>query len=587
MSSGHDKPAGPVASDPDHPAPDLRIADHLQDVVARFDAHHRHLYVNRAVERITGLPATQFLGKTNRELGMPPTLLEQWERALAQVFRSGRPSALQFDYPGPRGRHRMHSQLSPELDSSGAVRSVVSVARDLTELSSRRTVPLPRPLTTADFDTGTPFGQLSPAMAAEHCRAIIESSDDAIISKTLDGVVTSWNAGAERIFGFRADEMLGRPLTRIFPFDRMDEEVFILETLRNGGRVDHFETVRLRKDGSQVHLSVTISPIRSANGHIIGASKIARDITRAKQAEARLRQTSNVFTYANEAIAIVDAAGCIADVNDAFCRVTGYSRPEALALHHTRLCATQRSSTSLWRMRRSLARRGQYQGEIWGVRRDGTVFAMSLTVSAIRDDSGRLQSYVALFVDATEARQRADRLEHAAHHDPLTDLPNRLLLQDRLRVALAQNLRYGAPLVVLVLDLDGFKEINDRHGHGTGDALLVALGHRLRMQLREGDTLARVGGDEFVAVLVHLREADDGARLAERMRAACEEPLQAGGRVLQVSASIGLVEVPAHAGGDVETLLRRADQAMYQAKQGGRNRWCRFDAGQLGGGTAG
>ncbi|MGY0193891.1 sensor domain-containing protein [Leptothrix sp. BB-4] len=558
---------------PVDPSFDLRVADHLQDIVSRFDEQHRHLYVNHAAERITGRPAAQFLGRTNRELGMPPSLVEQWEQALAQVFRSGRASTLQFAYEGPQGqRHLIHSLLSPEIDPGGRVRSVVTVARDLTELVAQRAA--------ADA-TGTADKAvaLPPAVATEHYRAIVQSSDDAIISKTLDGIVTSWNAGAERIFGWRADEVVGRPLTLIFPFDRADEERFILETLLDGGSVDHFETVRLRKDGSTVQVSVSISPIRDADGRIVGASKIARDVTRARQSEARLRLTSNVFTHANEGIAIVDRDGCVMDVNDAFCRITGHARQAVLGVHHRLFLDTAKDRAGLWRLRRALVRQGQFQGEVWCRRHDGNRFAAQLTVSAIVDDEQRLQSYVALFTDVTALREQSERLQHVAHYDALTDLPNRLLLQDRLRQAIAVNQRHRQSLAVLYLDLDGFKAINDSHGHHVGDQLLVKLAHRIRQTLRESDTLARIGGDEFVAVLTDLAHPDDCAQLADRMLQACAEPIALGSQVVQVSVSIGVTLYPQD-DVDADQLIRHADQAMYQAKQAGRNRCQYFDLAQ-------
>ncbi len=557
---------------------DLSVANHLQDIVSRFDEQHRHLYVNRAAERISGRPVAQFIGRTNRELGMPPSLVELWEQALNQVFRSGRPSTLQFAYEGPHGQHLIHSQLSPEIDATGRVRSVVTVARDLTELAALRSR-RPDDVRQADPLAWPAAMHLPPAMAAEHYRSIVLSSDDAIISKTLDGIVTSWNGAAERIFGYRADEMVGRPLTLIFPFDRTDEERFILETLMDGGCVEHFETVRLRKDGSTVPVSVSISPIRDAEGRIVGASKIARDVTRSRQAEARLRLTSNVFTHANEGIAIFDAAGCVMDVNDAFCRITGHARQEVLGRHHGLFIDPGKGRQGLWLLRRALLRRGQFQGEIWSRRHDGSRFVAQVTVSAILDDHGQLQSHVALFSDVTALREQSERLEHVAHYDVLTDLPNRLLLQDRLRHAIAVSQRQRHSLAVLYLDLDGFKSINDSHGHHVGDQLLVTVAQRLRLTLRDSDTLARIGGDEFVAVLTGLGSAEDGAPFIDRMLTACAEPIALGAQVVQVSVSIGVTLYP-HDDVDADQLIRHADQAMYQAKQAGRNRCQYFDVVQ-------
>jgi diguanylate cyclase (GGDEF)-like protein/PAS domain S-box-containing protein len=289
---------------------------------------------------------------------------------------------------------------------------------------------------------------------ASHFRAIIESSDDAIISKTLDGRVTSWNQGAERVFGYHAEEMLGKSLLLLFPSDRLEEERFIQERLLLGEKVDHFETVRLRKNGEPVHVSVTISPIRDRQGNIIGASKIARDITRRKLAE--------------------------------------------------------------------------------------------------------------------------ERLEHLAHYDALTDMPNRLLLSDRLHRAMAACQRNKHSLAVLYMDLDGFKAINDQYGHAVGDQLLVAVSNRVKAALREVDTLARFGGDEFVVVLVDVQSPQEWLPLVDRVLKACSEPVWLEGHAVRVSASIGVTLYPQD-GVDANSLIRQADRAMYQAKQAGKNRYQLFE----------
>ena len=167
---------------------------------------------------------------------------------------------------------------------------------------------------------------------ASHFRSIVESSDDAIISKSLDSVVTSWNAGAQAMFGYSAEEMLGRPITVLLPPDRLNEEELILQRLRAGEKVDHFETLRIRKDGRAVHVSVTISPIHDADGKVVGASKIARDIGEKKALEAQLLLTASVFSHTREGILVIGTDGVIMEVNPAFTQITGYGRDEVLVL---------------------------------------------------------------------------------------------------------------------------------------------------------------------------------------------------------------------------------------------------------------
>ena len=249
----------------------LRFAQFLSEIVACFDPKLRHTFVNSAVENFTGKRASEFLGKTNRELGMPDHLVDRWEKSLHEVFLSGQPGEVKFSFDTPDGERLFLSQLLPQTDTQGKVTSVITIARDL----------------------GIP--QLS-ALNAEHFKSIVESSDDAIIGKTLDGIVTSWNRGAEAMFGYTQAEMIGRSLMILFPDERKEEERFIVERLLLGETVDHFETVRIHKDGKAVDVSVTISPIHNADGAIIGASKVARDITQKKRADLVLREREQLLS---------------------------------------------------------------------------------------------------------------------------------------------------------------------------------------------------------------------------------------------------------------------------------------------------
>jgi PAS domain S-box-containing protein len=275
MAQTTDSPSAAPHDRPDR-LNDLRFADFLQEIVACFDPQLRHTYVNSAVELFTGLPARDFIGKTNRDLGMPKEQVDQWDRVLSEVFRSGKSSQLQFSFDTPGGTRLFHSTLTPQTNLHGEVTSVVTIARDV---------------------SASPLAGLTAGLF----KAIIDSSDDAIISKTLDGMVTSWNRGAEMIFGYSQAEMLGRPLVILFPPERQHEEIFIQERLLQGDKVEHFETIRIRKNGEPVHVSVTISPIRDVDGKIIGASKVARDITERKRIEADLIAALAFAENANQA----------------------------------------------------------------------------------------------------------------------------------------------------------------------------------------------------------------------------------------------------------------------------------------------
>ncbi len=290
-------------------------------------------------------------------------------------------------------------------------------------------------------------------------RAIVSSSDDAIVSKTTAGVITSWNAGAERLFGYTAAEAVGQPMMLLIPPDRANEEPVILARIAAGERVEHFETVRRHKSGRLLDVSVSISPILDSQGRVIGASKIARDITRAKEAEAEIQRL--------------------------------------------------------------------------------------------------------------------------AFYDPLTGLPNRRLLQERLEQALRSARRGQQACAVLFIDLDNFKALNDTRGHDVGDLLLKDVGQRLRRCVRAEDTVARFGGDEFVVLLempgtAALLPVQHTEAVGHKIMAALAQPYELSGGVHHCTPSIG-VAIPLSADATVDELLKQADVAMYQAKDAGRNTLRFFD----------
>ncbi len=299
------------------------------------------------------------------------------------------------------------------------------------------------------------------------------------------------------------------------------------------------------------------------------------------QRDTDIRLAATVFTHAREGIMITAADGTIIDVNDAFSRITSYRHDEVLGQNPRLLSSGRQEKAFYAEMWRVLVEQGQWHGEMWNRRRDGEVYAVMQTISAVRDAQGNTKNYVALFSDITLLKEHEHELEHIAHYDALTSLPNRVLLADRLNQGMIRAQRRGQQrLAVAFLDLDGFKAINDDHGHDAGDQLLITLATRMKHTLREGDTLARIGGDEFVAVLLDLADVTASTPMLDRLLAAAAQPVQFGGLALQVSASLGVTFYPQAEDIDADQLLRQADQAMYQAKLAGKNRYHLFDAEQ-------
>ncbi|WP_275531626.1 diguanylate cyclase domain-containing protein [Magnetofaba australis] len=217
--------------------------------------------------------------------------------------------------------------------------------------------------------------------------------------------------------------------------------------------------------------------------------------------------------------------------------------------------------------------KGRWQGEIWNRRKCGEVFPEWLSVSTVTDNQGRITHYVGLFSDITSRKMAEDRLKHQAHHDPLTGLPNRLLFEDRLHQAIASAQRYGSEIALLYIDLDKFKPVNDTYGHEAGDMALRTVSKRLTSLLRASDTAARIGGDEFVALLPELHDTESVKHVARKILQSLAEPVDLGVAQAKMGASIGISFFPRH-GENYESLMSAADTAMYAVKQSGRNDYC-------------
>ena len=393
--------------------------------------------------------------------------------------------------------------------------------------------------------------------------------------------VIFWNAASEKLYGYSAAEALGRRLEDLIvpPAEHEDLRRAHRRWMDGGAPIPAGELILLRKDGSEV-------PVFSSHVMQRGAGSepemycIDIDLSALREAEARLRLAASVFTYAREGITITDAAGTVMEINEAFSRITGYTRAEILGQNPRVLKSGRHDEVFYQHLWADLAAQGYWQGEIWNRRKSGEIYPALLTISAVHDARGQVLHYVGLFADISAQKAHEAELEFLANHDTLTGLPNRNLLHDRLAQAMAQARRRGLAVAVAYVDLDGFKGINDLHGHETGDRLLQTLAAQMKASLRESDTIARLGGDEFVAVLVDLPGNQGFQPFIERLLAVVGSEIDVDGVGLRVSASIGVTLYPQEEVVDADQLLRQADLAMYEAKLAGKNRYHVFDAEQ-------
>ena len=326
------------------------------------------------------------------------------------------------------------------------------------------------------------------------------------------------------------------------------------------------------KDGIPRHIHTVTTPLHDERGGIVGILGIFWDVTEQRNADEKQRQAAAVFESTAEGMMIVDAEGHLVSANKAFSSITGYAQEEVLGRTPRFLYAGPEDDELFHSVWPQVMERGQWQGELTARRKDGELFPQWLTVSAVRDERGALTHYVAVFTDITVLKRSQMQLDHLAHHDPLTDLPNRVLFNMRLNHAISAARRADRRVGVLFLDLDRFKNVNDTLGHPVGDLLLQQVAHRFKERMREVDTIARTGGDEFVVIAEEIVSPADVAQIAQKLLAVFEQVFRVGTSDIHLGASIGISLFPED-GTEAETLVKNADIAMYRAKERGRNNY--------------
>ena len=347
--------------------------------------------------------------------------------------------------------------------------------------------------------------------------------------------------------------------------DELDRSVF-----ETGEVIPLFEQEEIdRQHGVHIWLTTKV-PLEEAAGRITGVVTVSLDITQQKEAQKLNTLLATAVEHAGDAIEITDAENRFEYVNAAFERISGYSRTDALGQTPFSLIMGDPHDEPHYRAVQNAIASGQvWNGTLTGRRKDGTLYEQEATISPVRNAEGEITHYVAVKRDITERLQSQARIWHLAHHDALTDLPNRVLFQDRLQQAVAQARRTGMLLAIMFIDLDNFKDVNDALGHEFGDLLLKAVTLRLRGCTRETDTVARLGGDEFALIHTGLERSDLAAKLAEKVLERLSEPFSLESQEIHISASIGVTICPLDHD-DPQQIVKNADMAMYRAKNTGR-----------------
>lgn len=555
------------------------LVDGMEELIAQFGVRADIQFVNPASEQFLGLLPGACLGMSLFDVLHPDEVAgvrkalgewidsEAWQLALeTRVLTSA------------GGARRVLWALSKEYDEAGRLSGFRGIGRDITEV--RRGQDALRGLVAATArESGDEFFR----SLVRHMARMLDVEHALVAERGIDGTdmhtLAVWsNKSFRENFSY---PIAGTPCERLLAAERgiLAERIsgdccplplcednpvrgFLGATLRDshGNSVGTLIVLSKRELQGNAEFAQLIS---------IFADRAAMELMR-QHSEAELRLAASVFQSSAEGIMITDGDHRIISANAACEPITGYAPGELIGETPRILRSGRHGEEFYGDLNAALARDGQWTGEVWNRRKDGHVYPQWMTVTAVSDANGRVVNYISSFFDISARKEAEARIHFLAHHDALTGLPNRVLLQDRIHQAISSARRKNVRVAVLFLDLDRFKLINDSLGHDFGDAMLEQVAARLSRSLREGETVARLGGDEFVIVLPSLTHSEDASVVANRLITDIGRPLDLKGQSFHVTTSVGISVFPDD-GDTVETLLRNADTAMYHAKELGRN----------------
>ncbi|MCT7941594.1 sensor domain-containing protein [Shewanella holmiensis] len=548
-----------------------KLTHHIQNTLLGYicwDKNSNCIDMNKSAEKIFGYSLEEVKGNSLLDLLVPEDIRVNIKTNCQSQFKSNKTSVSINKNLTKDGRTiicEWHN--TPDLDTEGNVVGMTSLIQDVTE---------------------NRLNQIALHEAEKKFREQSQRYAEVLWAANLG--TWEWNIHTgDFVLNERWCEMLGftleelKPITidtwknLLHPDDTLKTNELVhlcfineIETYESEFRMRHKDGhwVWILDRGRVVEWTIDGEPVRMSGTH--------QDITAKKKADEDVKLAASVFTYAKEGIIITDSSGTIIDANEAFTTVTGYTFDEVINQHPRILQSGRHTSKFYKNMWTTLHEKGFWTGEIWNKRKNGDIYPEMLTISAVIDSLGKVKNYIGLFNDISAIKEYQTRLERIAHFDTLTNLPNRTLLADRLTQSMSRCQRQKTLIGVAFLDLDKFKIVNDTHGHDVGDQLLILISTRMKKALRDEDTLARIGGDEFVVIMENITTVSDCEPILNRLLEAASEAVVINGIKLEVSTSIGVSIYPKD-GLDADQLIRNADQAMYIAKQHGKNRFHLFD----------
>jgi diguanylate cyclase (GGDEF)-like protein/PAS domain S-box-containing protein len=525
------------------------VVETAHDAVITINERREILYINAAAEHIFGYAVADMIGRDLTML-IPEYVRHAPKASLARVVETGQ-KHVSWGSMELRGRHKDGSEIPLEV-SFGEYRQqgerlFTGVVRDISE--RQRAEESKRFLAT-----------------------LVESSGDAVIGKTLDGVVLSWNKGAEKLYGYTAAEMIGRPISIIIPPDRPDELPQILERIQSGEQLERFETERIRKDGERVHISLTISPIRDATGAIRGASTVARDITEQKRADETLRRNQSFLAQAQAIGGIGSWVSSLGTDKSLWWSRESYQifglaegTPVDNDLFFSMVHPDDRAPIQQ-AVQQAIASHRPYAIDHRIRSADGSERWVSERADVVFDTAGRPVRLVGVIQDITDRKHIEAKVQRLAYRDPVTNLPNRTLLFARMATAIETAQANAEPLAIVLININEFRDINDTLGHRNGDRVLNQIAERLQLILFKKDTVARPAADEFVVLLPRLAKPEDINLVVRKIAEVLAPVIFVADIPLDVRTTIGVALYPEH-GRDADTLYQHADVALNVAKE--------------------
>lgn len=517
------------------------VIDNAPAVIYIKDRDGKYLLVNSSYERLVSRPREQIIGSYDYEI-FPEDIAKSTRDTDLEVLNKGRPLELDEKAPHADGMHDYLSTKFPLIDHKGEIYGICGIASNITE---RKQVERRLALT----------------------QTTVDRANVGIYWTDARGQLLYVNDTALEMLQLNRGTLLHTHLSDVTTaFEREDWQAH-WQDIKDRGSL-HYEMEYQRSDGLDYPVEVYASHLEFGDQEFYIA--LIHDISNRRESEQKLRQSAKVFDCTAEAIVITDTQGIVLDVNAAFTAIMGYPREQVIG-RNPRMWKSDLHDDAFYKaMWQSIRESGEWRGEIFNRRKDGAITPALATVSTVRNETGEPISHVAIYTDVSQIKKSQQRLAHLAHHDPLTNLPNRVLFNERLEHCLERAARHAGLVAVIFLDLDHFKHVNDSLGHSYGDKLLIEIAGILRTAVRSEDTVARIGGDEFTILIEEVRDRASLTGVIKKILQAFDREFLLGDSALRVTPSLGISLSPED-GLNAETLMRNADAAMYRAKANGRN----------------